>query len=619
MPVVVGNTLGTVTPLSQNINWNRGEAMPAISSLLLKSTNAEVVEVSVQFVGTSVQWITVNGNSENYFFIDDFLSSETLVLTAQNLDQLPNNNYKAVFQVIFSKSDGADKLVTSEVNLTLSGSYGAQTDKSIYNVIFNRINNTLTGDTTININNNPEAKLLKFWQPSDVFQPKSDFTDGFLLEDNILQSIATNPNIPLSGTFTHLCKILGPGDAYQCNFEIDMVVFNDSGIVVKQELFEFEVIKNQSEKSANLSILNPLGLDFEIEAPDWLSLSLYSGDDSADISVSTTTADLQAGIYNGFVKVIYDSGESSIPITLNLKEFIKIEESQFCLDFTPIKFTRINENGAYVKIFASALYTVMGVETLFEQSFIVPYINDQGVFDIGAKLHSYFPRYKKDLFDVQTSVEFMKPIDCSLIISELDVDYKELLVNDVINVKLMPGKEPKLYPIFSNYGFRNVKGNSEIYVAHYEVDSVLVGKIHPENGKIELGENLIQLYTFPKSYQPIHIQWENSNLVPEWFTFAGGYTINSEFTHTASKNVLNSLIEKFETTKIKKLSLNTGFMLRHELDLLEEMIMNKTVFIKIEGKIYECYNSTAKLQLQTSTDNVIDRDLEFIIIEKNGN
>ena len=204
MPVVVGNTLGTVTPLSQNINWNRGEAMPAISSLLLKSTNAEVVEVSVQFVGTSVQWITVNGNSENYFFIDDFLSSETLVLTAQNLDQLPNNNYKAVFQVIFSKSDGADKLVTSEVNLTLSGSYGAQTDKSIYNVIFNRINNTLTGDTTININNNPEAKLLKFWQPSDVFQPKSDFTDGFLLEDNILQSIATNPNIPLSGTFTHL-------------------------------------------------------------------------------------------------------------------------------------------------------------------------------------------------------------------------------------------------------------------------------------------------------------------------------------------------------------------------------------------------------------------------------
>lgn len=619
MPVIIDGATpanGRVSPAKQSLNWARGTNYPEVASLAVSSTNATFVEVSVQKIGTSVDWIGIDGYNGDSFYIDDFSGSKTLPIVLKNLESLTGNAYKAVIRFGFSNYEGADKMVDVEINLAISGSFGPQTDKSTYNVVFNRANNTLTGDTTVNINNNPEAKLLKFWQPSDVFQPKSDFTDGFLLEDNILQSIATNPNIPLSGTFTHLCKILGPGDAYQCRFEIDMVVFNDSGVVVKPDDLSFEIIKNKEEKSKVLSILNPLNLDFIIEAPDWILLSQNSGNASSDITVSTTTADFSAGSYNGFIKVIYDSGEKSIPVNLILKQFIKIEESLFCLDLPPIQFTRINENGIYVKIALSAAYNVMGHVTNITQDFIVPYINDSAIFDLGKKLHSYFPRYKKDLFDIDSPIEFMKPIDCSLVLSELDVDYLDLLDNDVINIKLMPGAKPKLFPIFSNYGFRNVKDNSEIYVAHYEVDSVFVEKTHPEDGKIEFGEKIIQLYTFPKSFQPIHIQWENGNLVPEWFTFTGDYTITGEYTHIVSKNVLNSLIEKFETTKVKKLTINTGYLMKQEVQLLEEMIMNRLLFFKIDGKVYQSYNSTAKLQLQSSTDNVINRELEFIIIEK---
>ena len=133
---------------------------------------------------------------------------------------------------------------------------------------------------------------------------------------------------------------------------------------------------------------------------------------------------------------------------------------------------------------------------------------------------------------------------------------------------------------------------------------------------ITFGDKTVNLYNFPDTFRPIHMQWENQNLVPEWFTFTGDYSISSDFTHLASKNVLSSLMQKFDTTKIKKLNINTGFILQNEIAMLEEMIISRRAFIKIEGKVYECYNVTTKLALHSTSQNIIERDLEFIIVEK---
>ena len=64
------------------------------------------------------------------------------------------------------------------------------------------------------------------------------------------------------------------------------------------------------------------------------------------------------------------------------------------------------------------------------------------------------------------------------------------------------------------------------------------------------------------------------------------------------------------------LTLNTGFFLKEELYLIEKMVESKLAFIRISGKIYRCFNTTQKLILDDSTEELLNRDLEFLIVEQ---
>lgn len=605
-------TIGNVTPNIQTINWTRGTSFPHIADLYVTSRNADNVEVSIQFIGTSIQWLKFEGYTGSFFYLDDFSNSATLNIDAQSLDLLVNNNYKAIIQFTFSKYEGANKVVTVEINLAITGSFGVQTDQAIYNVIFNRANNSLTGETTVGIVNNTEDKLLSFWQPSDIFEPKTGFIDDFEINDNTVLSIADNPDIPVNGVINHQCRIMGPDSSVLTNFEIDLLILNDNGIGASPESLAFEVIKDTSEKSSVLKVTNPLSLDFTLESSDWLIISETSGNSSKDINITTKTDALEPGTHSGFVKIIFDGGNINISVQLILKQFIKIDESSdFCLDISPVSFGRINELGSYVRVTMKATYTVLGIETIFEKPFIIPYIDDQASFSLGRKLHNYFPRVKKSLFDFPNSSEFMKSINCDLVVEELDLDYKTLMTESISGLKFLPGNKPKMFPVLSNYGHRKFNNGSQFFLTHITGESVYL-----EKTTVAPKSDIISYYEFPKSFRPVHAQWENQNLLPEWFTFTGDYTISADFTHLTSKNVLTSLMQKFDTAKIKKLSINTGFMLAQELEMMEEMIMNRLVFVQIEDKIYQCYNATVKMVLESSSQDIIERDLEFIIVEK---
>ena len=57
-------------------------------------------------------------------------------------------------------------------------------------------------------------------------------------------------------------------------------------------------------------------------------------------------------------------------------------------------------------------------------------------------------------------------------------------------------------------------------------------------------------------------------------------------------------------------------MLAAERLLVSEMIESKISFIKIEGKIYRCFNVTKKNVDIDSTEELVARQLEYIIVEQ---
>jgi hypothetical protein len=120
---------------------------------------------------------------------------------------------------------------------------------------------------------------------------------------------------------------------------------------------------------------------------------------------------------------------------------------------------------------------------------------------------------------------------------------------------------------------------------------------------------------YPKYSKVLNLHFENENLSPEWFSLTGEYKISSDYTHIYAKNVFNSQNEKYDFSKVKILTINTGFFLKEELYLIEKMIESRITYIMIEDKLYRCFSTVQKFVLNDSLEQLANKDLEFLIVE----
>ena len=137
----------------------------------------------------------------------------------------------------------------------------------------------------------------------------------------------------------------------------------------------------------------------------------------------------------------------------------------------------------------------------------------------------------------------------------------------------------------------------------------------PTIKEFNLGTNPIKVHTLPNNNQTINVAFYNSNLVPDWLTITGDFKISDDYTHTISRNVISGNEEKFDSEKTKTLTINSGFILKSELDILDEIAESKLIFIEINGKYYKGILTTNKISKEDSSEELIARDLEFLINE----
>lgn len=615
--------ISTLNPKVQNITWDRVSALPTLSDFLVTIIEDDVVlyaQYYFSFEGTGISWLYSPGNEgSSYIMYTDPLVE--LPVSVQNLNLLPNGIYKAYVYIELSNSEGYVRTLTGTVNLTLGGVAPGTiaTDKNPYNLVYNRATDELTGDLAVGILNNDDLIDLKFWQNGNIFAAAENFTTGFTLAENPAVPMATNPALPETGSVSIPAKILKQTGEFVQGFNINLVIV-DGGITVQPESLYFEVFKGSPEKSAPLSVTNPLGIDFDVtEFPAWLTLDAVSGDTSQTITATTATDLLEVGTYTGIIKFEFNIDDFiEIPVTLDLKAFIIIDETKdFCLDLPPVKVNRKSADAKFVRITMTAVYKVLGVVSTFEKVYQMPYFQDVASFELGEKLHRHFPRAKQHFFN-ETEFVFMENIVASIKVEELNANLEVLFTESASDIKLFPGKKPAAYPLLSNFLHRKKNEDAVIFTSEVDAEEVIFKKtaesvlVNP----LIIGTVEINFYDFPKTYAPVHVQWENQNLVPEWFTFTGDYKISPDYNHVYARNIFNGQNEKYDFSKVKTLTIDTGMMLAAERLLVSEMIESKISFIKIEGKIYRCFNVTKKNVDIDSTEELVARQLEYIIVEQ---
>ncbi len=614
---------------SENLSWNANQEKPLPNNLTLNLqyylvSNPTII-FDIYYSQPVVPWLgllgpSVNGNSINV--AGGLIKNLTIqLLTA--IDDFPNGVYEAeiVFQASAKYMNNISLYDISSyyVRLTISNNDSAsiKVDKLQYNVFFNRSTNVLNGETLVSILNNTTPIQLKFL--ADNFATKNNLTNTFNIENF---GIENNQNLPTQGNISVLGGLYKADNSRIANVNINLAIGLNSDIFADKNSLTFNINK-ATPQTANESIYitNPESKNFEITTPVWLTSTVFNGLSSSGFIKLTTisSADISGGVHTGNIIISYDNKVITIPVVLTVVSFSSFQVStKFCLDIPEIFFNRMNAAARLVRVTISAKYNLAGIETSKENVYAQPYVNEKALFRISDKIHSQFARYKSDLFSIGNDFELMKNAIVDLKFEELDVNYNVLMTETISNLKFFPGKEPSGNPLLSNFLHRKRNKKSVFFNSKIVGESIIVEKVETTDSVDELsfGNKKVKYYELPQNFNSIDAHFENENLGHDWFTFTGEYKITAEFSHTYAKNIFKAQNEKYDSTKTKMLTLNTGFFIQQELYLIEKLVESKLVFMKINGKVYRCFSTTQKLILDDSTEELLGRDLEFLIVEQ---
>ncbi|MHA7822456.1 hypothetical protein ACVVIH_06810 [Chryseobacterium arthrosphaerae] len=659
-----------IDTLTQTITWKHGDPLPPnvkINVTCIYSNNNDVLQkmrVRMNSNTNGSQLDTVDF-SDGQNIIEYFDSSSTVFDTSvyavfKNFEQLQEGTYITELFFDLSTFIGGTEFSADSLSLTMqliiqgSGDI-ITTDKAVYNVVFNRQDNSLSGDLEVNILGNNGNSELMFFNNLNIFNNVSSIiNNNFLLEPST--PLSTNPNLPAQGLFEISSlikkKIVGGNSQNVYSFLINLFVLNGD-LLVTPDFLSFSLLQSASEvKSSKIRIINPYNKSFMVEAPYWLELSANSGNDDMEITVSTlNSAIIPIGDYTGNIILKFDAKETKIPVSVSVISFVYLtgmEDYNFCLDNKIINFIRRTTTARYVRSTLTITFKNEDETKIIQRSLVVPYYNEKASFDLGEKIHQYFVRLKKSILKEQKLPSrldnklWMYPAEVKILVEELDVDYNVVHSENVSAIYFYPGKKPAAFPLLSNNLYRQrIEGSKYIFTyIQGLVNPSKIGSGTPnilENGiitrlKIEDDEDkiffpkkkiieitpeksLIYISPLISAPQVINIQFENQNLCPESFTFTGHIKKNQDFTHIYDQNVITSLREKYDTTKLQTWVINTGFVIKKCIPTILEIIDSKLCFIEYEGKVFRGFCVSQKLVSEDTSLELIQFDLDFLIFE----
>lgn len=653
---------------SQSLQYQIGGTVPTAQSLVLNIGGF----LSAQYPGYtnlkllciintgSEEWISISGsdvlvNNE----INISATSATINIDLLNLSVISAGNYYGTLniQLTGNDSNGNDFLLENiehEIFLQIIPEITIQPDKFIYEIAYLKSTNTFSGDTLITLLNNASAEncSIQLTQAAQYFAiaNASFSTSANIIAGADLAQLATATANPL-GILAALKNSAGTTIA---NFSLKVAILENDNITANISTAEFELVKSKSEvKTQKFNLSNPSGKSFSITAPSFVTVSPSFGNTSAEITISTVNSStLNIGDYSGDIVITFDSTKTIvIPITLSVINFFSSQLSSdfnFCLDKKLMKFYKIDSTGIFVRANLIITFkTPIETKTL-ERNYVVPYFEGKAEMDIGAKIQTYFLKYVKNILaEANVSQYFNQkvwyyPVSVTGTVEELDADYNVKNSETLTGIKFFAGKKPLGYPVLTNNLVRRRSADSKVifsfisgvtninnFGANFSSYAVVPDKVAvalkteiadqlftwPSVKQFNIGVNPIKIITLPNNNQTVNVAFYNSNLVPDWLTITGDFKISDDYTHTISRNVISGNEEKFDTDKTKNLTINSGFILRTELPILEELAESKLIFLEIAGKYYKGILTINKIGKEDSTEELISRDLEFLITE----
>ncbi|WP_313373785.1 hypothetical protein [Chishuiella sp.] len=506
------------------------------------------------------------------------------------------------------------------------------TNKDVFNLEFNLANNTLSGDKEIIVYSKNNVTWTN--QPFNLSVNKiENQTTTSLFLDLKTTSI-------IEGSYSDLFLIGAEGKSKRVTINLS-VVNNISQFYITPDNFDFSLLKSENKTASGVVIVdNPNQLSIELDSyPNFLKSCVFQNN---QIKFETKNAnDLGVGLQSGNIKLKTDKAEKSIFIKVDVVEhlisdFVN-EPYYFALDRKKILLNRVNLLAVKVEMKLEMFFIGYGQTYNEVEIYQLPYFQNKVIFYPGEEVNDFFvkQRNKQSFIDSFDAYQFAL---VKITLSEID-DSDNLLKNYSLDqIRFVAGYKPKCFPFFTDFSVRRFFSDSNISISaamipiHKDVND-LVSRIGQKlnngylvrtinfNAKKFNSEyrienfNSIQFIPIPGSSKIVNIYFETHNLVFDWFTCSADYEFPSDFEHTVSDNVKSGNEEKFETKQTKNITINTGWLLNEEVEVIDAIFNSNFVLIELPDKVIRAIPTAKKNNLGTSEEGFKSLMLEFKILQ----
>lgn len=645
-----------ITPENISSNYTPGGNVPHIKMSITFPELSEwsardydnvIYEVDVLYQGTANNWLDFKSPNlimNRFSGINPI--NYPMEVSYRNLSLLPKGIHTASIIIKAYEQKGKEKIFIENsppvrVNLNVKESTTTvDIDLVPRNIIFNKSTWKFSGDLPIEISD-ISFNDVKGW---GLFDISLDQSSGKSII-NFKPSPDTTELVPYmpDGIYNWELELLKEGKYYKGI----PIIFNLIDGTQKPDFsltsteFDFVISKTLGEqKMGSVSILNPLALPITLGAtPSFLENIQIKGN---ELTFQTKSAEvLDLGKYSG--EIVLHSGSVEKRVKINLKVIRNIESDfkdkayYFALDPNQVKITKTNPKASYVTMILEMYYRGYGKEYRERQEYAQHYFGEEIIFYPGEEIQDFFIHAQEIKFQELMQYQFSMA-SVNIIIKEFDAEDHELSEARLNNLFFVPGKKPKCFPFFTDFAKRRTFPESkirintdaltskrafdEIFSAYslpkptlshqFEICSLdferkLFNANHQET--ISAGEISFIPFPNPPGGRLIHLFFENQNLVLDWLTCTGDYHRKFDFTHIT--NETNG--EKFGALETETLVLNTGWILREEIELINALIKSSFCFIIIKNKIIKARPMNKKNEIFNTAEQLYSTDLEFNI------
>ncbi|WP_313091956.1 hypothetical protein [Chryseobacterium flavum] len=576
-------------------------------------------------------------------FTQTNLNTERVYCDFQNLDNLSVGNHvqPITIEAYGIDSNNQEHFVESfytEISVTVQAGTGISTDKNVYNLTYNKADGLLSGDDKIIVFVTDPVTVTATEPFINLTQESVNSQRHLKFQNNtVIQNKAV-------GTYSGIVTIQ-IGTAVK-NVTVNLEVINDTTVFyVKPSAFNTSLQKNLSEtKQFSSNISNPNNLTITIDSkPSFIDTAVINNGALSFTTVNSST--LAVGNYSG--EIILRAGTVTKKVTINISVVQAITHDfsgsnyYFAKDANKVVLNKTSSSSTYVKMTLKMFFNGFGQQYQEEEEYTFPYFKGSVEIYPGDEVQDFFIQAK----DITTSLNPVYQFSLALVemtfqeMNELD-EVQSTFVLD--NIFFAPGRKPKCFPIFTNYPLRGTYNQSVIKLSadrlseHDELNKIyaqytlpkpshlpkfnvdqftfLRSNFRPDLKRKIISSNIMQFVPLPDPEKVIHIEWENENLVFDWFSAAGEIKIPVDIDNVIGESE-EYLEEKFDSVDRKTITVNTGWILREEIDLITDLLKSRLCFIYAEGKRYKVFPITNKNELPDSGKNTFSMDIDFKILD----